>query len=226
MNVRLLCLGVLPLLISCTMHPLEQQRVFVPEPSPSAGVKEACASVYPQGQWQFVHQIVFSLADGSSSSVTGVVVVDKKTIQCALMTTEGFTLFAAQFTDRLHILRAVPPFDKPGFAAGLMNDVQVLFLPPPDGVLQYGRLAGKGPCCRIIRDKQITDILPTEDGCWQIRSDGNTLQQVRTLRAEQCHLVQGYRLPETLTLTAAGPNNYSLNMTLLSVNPPGIEHNP
>ena len=73
------------------------------------------------------------MADGPVSTVIGVTSLAGDEISCALMTVEGLTLFAAVFKTGAEpeVRRAVPPFDRPGFARGLMADVRTIFVQPP-----------------------------------------------------------------------------------------------
>ena len=119
------------------------------------------------------------------------------------MTVEGLTLFEARSAEaeELEVLRALPPFDNREFASGLMRDVRTLFQPPP-GLGQYGTLADGTPVCRYNAGQTMTDILPQEDGCWQLhhlheqsslRTDGclpadprREHRQTRTINARSC----------------------------------------
>lgn len=80
--------------------------------------KNGCAAVFPQGKWQFIHSIEFTMKDGAGPPLIGVTTIDGNTIGCALVTVEGLTLFEAvyQGKESAVIRRAVPPFDKPEFA--------------------------------------------------------------------------------------------------------------
>ncbi len=220
MRARLFCLGMLLLfLTSCAAEKPRQLPKFVAAAplSLQAEQKKACASVYPEGRWQFVHSVEFTMANGAGSKVVGVTVLDGKEIRCALMTIEGFTLFAARLTGRLEVLRAVPPFNKPEFAAGLMNDVRAIFVRPAGKDVLYGRLRDAPDCCRIIAaDGRVTDIMPSASGCWRINTYSSKLIKTLTIVARSCRTVDATRIPGELELTVPGPSGYTLKMTLLS----------
>ncbi len=219
-RIQVFCLGMLLfLLTSCAAGTPRRLPKFVAEsPLPlHTEQNKACASVYPGGRWQFVHSVAFTMANGTGSKLIGVTVLDGNEIRCALMTIEGFTLFAARLTGRLEVLRAVPPFNKPGFAAGLMNDVRAIFVRPPGRKVLYGRLRGVPDCCRVIAaDGRVTDIMPLANGCWRINTYSSNLIKTRNIVARSCRTVDATRIPGELELSVPGPTGYTLKMTLLS----------
>lgn len=220
MKIRLFCLGmVLFLLISCAAEKPERLPKFVPAAPPSLTTdqKNTCASVYPEGRWQFTHVIEFMLAGGGGNTVIGVTVLDGNTINCALLTIEGLTLFAARYTDRLEVLRAVPPFDRPAFGAGLMDDVRAIFVRPPGKNIQYGSLRENPVGCRITEDDgRVTDVMPSDNDCWRISTSSAESIKTRTIIARSCKTVESIRIPEKLELTVPGPTGYTLKMNLMS----------
>jgi hypothetical protein len=174
------------------------QQPSLPELTVEAGGEQGCAAVFPQGRWEFVHTIEFSMADGS----------------------EGFTLFEAVDREKggLEVRRAVPPFDKPAFAAGLMEDVRTIFRVPSPAKVQYGSVADNNPTCRYTGvDGRITDILPVMDGCWQIRTYGADQALSRSIAGRSCRKEGETMIPEYLELKGFAPTNYTLKMTLIHV---------
>lgn len=177
-----------------------------------------CQAVYPRGDWQFVHSIDFSMADGSGSTVIGVTSLTETTLTCVLMTLEGLTLFKAVYRhDKgLHVQRAVPPFDKPAFAQGLLEDVRAIFSPPPTAAMLYGVLADRVPACRYSGNNgRTTDILPTKDGCWQIQTYTPEHTLERSITGHSCRKEGDNLIPEYLELKGFGQNGYTLKMTLI-----------
>jgi hypothetical protein len=203
------------LLSSCTLGPRAILPALVPVPG-AAGTLQHCATLFPQDRWQFVHAIAFRMANGTHGNALGVLVLNNREVRCALMTVEGLTLFEARSPEAgaLEVMRAVPPFDKRDFAAGLMRDVRTMFQ-LPSGKARYGLLADGTAVCRYVADSQVTDILPREDGCWRIvtYSEGT---KVRTINAYACTTVASAVIPHSLELTASGPAGYSLDLRLLS----------
>jgi hypothetical protein len=194
------------------------QPPSLPALTHEAGGNLGCAVVFPQGRWEFVHTIEFSMADGSGATVLGVTSLAKDEIACALMTVEGFTLFEAVDREKggLEVRRAVPPFDKPAFAAGLMEDVRTIFRAPSFAKVQYGRAAGTIPICRYTGvEGRITDILPAMAGCWQIRTYGADQALSRSVAGRSCRKEGESLIPEHLELKGFGHTNYTLKMTLI-----------
>jgi len=198
----------------------------------------ACAAVFPdggyrghggKGGWQFVHSIDFTMRDGSGTTVIGVTSLSGNDIECALMTVEGLTLFEAVFghDNSIEVRRAVPPFDRPGFAAGLINDIRAIFQPPP-GSMETGQLQsrlqpqspGTTAVCRY-RDGSngvvgVVDVLPEVDGCWQIKSYTSDLVMKRSITGLSCRKRGFSRIPDHILLKIYGQTGYTLKMTLIS----------
>ncbi len=183
-----------------------------------------------------LHAIEFRLADGTRGNALGVLILDGRTLSCALTTVEGLTLFEARSSGMAEpeVLRALPPFDDPEFARGLLRDVRTLVQPPP-GLSHYGTLADGAPVCRYDGGQTITDILPREDGCWQLftydeqrilRTDGCQPadpgcehRQTRAIAARSCERIGEAILPHRLDLRGFAPSAYSLDLRLLSAEP-------
>lgn len=219
MKVRLLFMGMLlSLLVSCAAEKQQRLPEFVPE-APHSVIpeqKRSCELIYPEGKWLFTHSIEFTLAGGAGNTLLGVTVLDGNEIDCALMTIEGLTLFEAQFTDRLEVVRAIPPFDNPAFAAGLMDDVRAIFTRLP-GNIQYGSLGENAAWCRITaEDGRVTDVMPSDNEGWRINTYSTELIRTRTIIARSSRTVASSLIPEKLELTVPGPTGYTLKMNLIS----------
>jgi len=185
--------------------------------------KNPCATVFPQGNLQLVHAIDFALQDGSGTAVVGVTSLNDKTIACALITVEGLTLFEAVFRHdtSFEVKRAVPPFDTPEFAAGLIGDIRAIFQPPP-GRGSRGQLllsvpaAGLTAVCRYKDpDGGVVDVLPDVDGCWQIRSYTPDGAMDRTIVGRSCREQGESLIPDYIELKTYGRRGYTLKMTLI-----------
>lgn len=203
-------------LAACTATGLSH----LPELTAAANPREiqGCESVFPRGRWQFAHAIDFSMADGTGSTVIGITNLDDESIACALTTVEGFTLFAAVYHQGkgLTVERAVPPFDKPAFAEGLMADVRTIFLAPPAAGIRYGHTADGLPTCRSTwPDGRISDIQQKADGCWQIQTYTPEQTLDRSIAAQSCRKEGDTLIPGYLELKAFGHNGYILKMTLI-----------
>ncbi len=183
----------------------------------ACGDGPACASAFPRGTWQFVHLIDFRLPGGSGGTVIGITVLDGTTLKCALTTTEGVTLFEATDNGELTIIHALPPFDKPGFAEGMMADVRTLFMRPP-GSPSCG-MFGSEPGCRFRNRDRTTDVVLKDDGCRQITTWTAGMPN-RTITTHDCSLRHGYRLARSLVLKSWKQGGYMLTLRLISVHSP------
>ncbi len=200
------------LLVSCAGN-----SIPLPKLTPAPDRPPDCAPLFPQGNYQFVHLIECSMPGGNHGTAMGVTVTDSNGIESALMTVEGFVLFAARFSDTLTVHRAVPPFDKPGFASGMMQDIRAIFL-HPKGKAMAGSLPDSTPVCRMTDDSgQITDILSTADHCRQRNIYSPARQLLRTISGHDCTVdLDGSLIPKTLELTSWEMGGYTLQMTLIS----------
>lgn len=187
--------------------------VYVPELTDLQGDQQQkdCELIFPKGQWQFVHFLDFNSADGSFGTLIGVTVLKKGEISAALLTVEGVTLFEASLSreGRLDVHRAVVPFDKAGFAEGLMKDVQAIFSPPPGSAVSYGSLAkGVAVCRYAAANGGVTDIAISGDDAWQINTYDADLIRNQSIQAD---VDAG-----TLELYGFRPVEYELKMRLIS----------
>ncbi len=186
-------------------------------------VADGCGAVFPQGNRQLVHAIDFTMQDGSGTALVGVTSLNENDIACALVTVEGLTLFEAVFRydESFTVKRAVPPFDSPAFAQGLISDIRAIFLPPP-GRGRKGQLllpataAGLTAVCRYAQaDGGVVDVLPDVDGCWQIRSYTPDGVMDRTIVGRSCKEQGTGLLPDSIELKTYGRSGYTLKMTLI-----------
>ena len=191
--------------------------------NPKIPLMEACRAVFPEGKRQFVHSIEASYPGGGENLLMGVTVIDafSRTIDCALMTVEGFVLFRARMGRTIQVARAMPPFDRKGFADGLLEDLRVMFLAPAAQVTKTGILAGDAvsgdrPVCRYSDPGgMITDVIPGFDSRWQLRRYTPQGRLVRTVDAQSRGGRKGF--PGKLILKAHGPAGYTLVMKLVDV---------
>lgn len=185
--------------------------------------ENGCAAVFPQGRRQFVHAIDFTMQGGSGTAVVGVTSLNDNTIACALVTVEGLTLFEAVFHHdaSFEVKRAVPPFDTPEFATGLISDIRAIFQ-PPQGRGSRGQLllpapaAGLTAVCRYKDpDGGVVDVLPDVDGCWQIRSYTPDGVMDRSIVGRSCRVQGTGLIPDYIELKTYGRTGYTLKMTLI-----------
>ncbi|HBT97255.1 MAG TPA: hypothetical protein DEB25_06315 [Desulfobulbaceae bacterium] len=179
----------------------------------------ACQRIFPQGGWQFVHEIVFRFAKGEGRFL-GIVAFDEEELRCALTTLEGLTVFVARAPlqagkGEVQVERALPPLDKSAFAVGLVADLRLLFIAPA-GAPRCGWRHGTR-LCRWENPGVIQEISVSQDGCWSIQvfKDGRLF---RTARATGCAERDGYLIPGSISLYATGGAEYELTMRLVSGN--------
>lgn len=182
------------------------------------GGPSSCEALYTKGRWNFVHSIDFSMKNVSGSTVIGVCEIGEKSIQAALLTLEGFTLFEAsgEGSGTVEVQRAVTPFDKPGFAAGLLETLAAVFRRPEAVSIQSGQLEDGQLVCRYLgQGGKVVDVLPEGGDCWQRKEySGKTMERV--IVGRNCKREKGQLIAERLELQTFGKTGYTLNMRLIS----------
>jgi hypothetical protein len=193
------------------------QKDKLPVFSRTISSQTTCPTLFPQGNYQFVHLIEFSMPGGNNGTVMGVTVIHDKTIHSALMTVEGFVLFAADYTDTLSVSRAVSPFDKPGFASGMMADIRTIFF-QPQGRVTTGSLPDSRTICRTVSpDSTIIDLFFDPDKCLQLKLYPPTRYLQTEVTGCAYSEQQGReKMPEVVVLQSHKLGGYRLKMTLVS----------
>lgn len=218
--MKITFLSILLLLFLLAGCALEKQ-VRLPDLVPMQGGQEepACGAVFPQGKWQFVHAIDFTMKDGAGTPVVGVTTLaENDDIEIALVTVEGLTLFEAVYhgKERFAVLRAVPPFDKAEFAQGLIGDIRAIFQQPTGRERQTGQLPEMRYVCRYKDvDGGVVDVLLGADDCWQIKSYSSDRILNRSIVGRACRKKGSNLIPEYLEMQNYGHTGYTLKMTLI-----------
>lgn len=134
------------LLVSCSALP----ALYPVGDDELTELRRDCRYPYPVGRWQLLHTIEAAFPGGRKSLLMGVTVLSSvdRSLHSVLMTVEGLVLFDARFDKTLTVDRAIPPFDAEGFAAGLMQDIRLLFFAPEGASAEAGRLRGGAAACR------------------------------------------------------------------------------
>jgi hypothetical protein len=183
---------------------------------------------FPQGRWQLVHRIEARFPGKHKALMMGALELDSTTghLTCALMTVEGFTLFSASQTDHLEVTRAVPPFDGPGFARGLMADLRLLFFLPPDAPMQTGTLDNRAVRRFLHADGRTTDVIASATGGFRIDHYGADARPIRraVLRMRPSSAV-GQGLAGEILLEALDDAGYTLRLDLIDAVPMGTREN-
>lgn len=194
-----------------------------PEPAPSP-VHGFCRDAFPRQAWRMVHSIRTQWPGGGQGVMMGVVSLQpgEGTVECALLSIEGLRLFEARHDGRLTVRRALPPFDRPALAEGMMTDIRLLFFPPVGPPVATGRLPNGEPVCRYRLADGTEDIIQTKSGEIVIaRYDGRG-RMTRRAAIARCR-PEGAADLETVAcrirLEAFGPSDYRLDLDLVEARP-------
>jgi hypothetical protein len=184
---------------------------FPPDPG------RAACRVFPEGEWQFLHSIKAELPDGGRFTSLGLTVLSSRsrTSRSVILTIEGLVVFDGEYDRRLTVHRALPPFDSPHFAGGLINDIRLVFFEPEGWLAIAGRFENGSPACRYVEpDGGTIDVERREDQTWALRRYDSAERLIRTVTAGPPSGT-GAGFPTTIELEAHGSQNYKLVMTLV-----------
>jgi hypothetical protein len=192
-----------------------------PEPAITRSTERDCSSLFPRGRWQLLHTIEAMVPGGKKHMLTGVSVLSSRnrSINWALMTTEGFVLFSGRYDGTLTIDRALPPFDRPGFAQGLMDDLMALFFAPQAPLIMSGCLKSGAHVCRYASPEMTSDIVKAQDGTWTIQQYSPHQRLVRSIRADRIAPFENSLLARHLVVKEHGILGYQLELTLIEAVP-------
>jgi hypothetical protein len=214
---RLLAISVcLIVLTSCARLPQ-----IDPYPAGHPSETSKCRDLFPHGRWQLFHSIEATLPGGDRQILTGVSILssENRSIRCALMTVEGFVIFSGRWNGELTVERTVPPFDRPGFAEGLMSDLRLLFFAPQDPLLFEGRFPQGCPVCRYGSAESTIDIAMPGDGSWTVHQYGSNHRLSRSIVAEAPLPTNRGSFSRHLVLKRHGVLGYQLELRLIEAIP-------
>jgi hypothetical protein len=213
---HLFAMAAVLLVLSCARLP-KILPVTGADPSEPA---EVCGRIFPAGEWQLLHSIEADLPGGRRSVMMGLTVLSSRlrSNRSVIMSLEGFVVFDGEVNQGLTVHRALPPFDSPGFAEGLMADIRLVFF-QPEGSAECGKLTDGSTVCRYKKpDGGVVDIVLRSTGtCESLRYDREQ-RLIRTVRVP-ADARTGDGMPQTIELTARGKQSYKLVMTLLEAVP-------
>ena len=207
---------ILFVLVGCSALP----RVYPTAAVVAPQIRQACAAVFPSGKWQLLHSIEATLPGGRKGFVMGLSVISSvdRSVHCVIMTMEGLVLFDAAYDGRLAVKRAVAPFDSKNFAAGLINDIRLIFFRPGGVPVESGRLENGASVCRYRgADGWIADVIARRDGSWEINQYDRRLREIRTVRGSGPTDNAG--IFKRIELVAQGLSRYALVMDLVEALP-------
>ena len=205
-------------IVSCARLP-----VIVPDKEGiGEGANSSCQLLFPQGRWQVTHAIDAIVLGEEKKGLLGASVISSKdrTIQCALMTVEGFVLFSGRYDRELTVERAIPPFDRPGFAEGLIKDLMLLFFIPEAPMTQSGLTDG-AQVCRFMSEKDGTiDVFIDKDQAGWIHKYSPQHKLERTVNAwGRRDISDSISFAEHMTLKRHGWVGYQLYLRLIEAVP-------
>jgi hypothetical protein len=213
-------LPLLPLLIMAC-HSLPP---IVPADRTPGDVESVCEAAFPHHGWRMVHTITTDLPGGRQGVMLGVVSLSPatNTIECALLSIEGLRLFEARDDGTLTIRRALPPFDRPALAEGMMQDIRMLFFPPGGKPVSTGILPSGNPACRYALADGFLDVIRTPEGLFILERYDHRQRMIRRAEISTCRPpgVEGNgTVPCRIHLEATGANGYRLDLELVEARP-------
>jgi len=151
---------------------------------------DPCAIPFSEGKKRWTHTIEAAFPGGGSSMMIGIALTDSdtQTIHSVMMTLEGMVLFdGEQGSDgTLTVNRAVPPFDDPDMAAGMIRDMRMIFYPPEGERIASGRFPDSASGCRFrMENGEVTDVKIRPAGNWEIFRYKKSGKLIRSVKASQ-----------------------------------------
>jgi hypothetical protein len=181
---------------------------------------QGCTAMFPLGPWESVHKIEALFTGGGSVTLLGVTRGEPsaRRLHSLLLAPEGFTLFDGELREgEIQVRQAVPPFDSPGFAKGLLEDVALLFLAPPNQPISWGMDPEGSRVCRWEGPDGVrTEVRESPDQGRRIQRWGDQGDLLREVSLKG-PFVQG--LAAHLELRVLRPVPYTLKMTLIQTGP-------
>jgi len=178
-----------------------------------------CRQAFPPQPWRATHTLFATLPLGYGGALIGVTAADAEGLHATLLSPEGLTLFDATQgvgrdarARRLTIRRAVPPLDRPDFAAGLVADVGNAFLPPPGEPTTIGRATTGQTVCRWS---------PPNGDATEVELGASGPARIRTYRGVRpSRIIELVGSPDRgffpeVRLTVPGAGGYVLDMRLV-----------
>lgn len=183
---------------------------------------DMCGHVFPRGNWQFLHTIEATPPTGGKQTLLGLSQLssERKAGNFVIMTLEGMVLFEAHVGGTIHINRAIPPFDKPGMAEGIIDDLRLIFFAPDQPAAITGTVGNGNTVCRFaLPEGGSQDIEVGNGNDWTIHRYNRSNRIVRTVQFVSAPGRSIHDMPNRIILDAPGPMGYRLMMTLIEAKP-------
>lgn len=180
---------------------------------------ELCRLTFFEKSRRYIYALDAELPGGMRMTVMGVVVVDYEadTVQAAIMTLEGLLLFDATAANgSLHLHHALPPFDRPQFAEGLMRDVRFIFMVPVGPPQATGMVDDGSSLCRYHDTSGMTlDVVVHPVKGRMVEQYSRYGKKLRSLK----FYTMDNGIPGNLEFEAFSLKSYALHMKLISAEP-------
>lgn len=202
------------LFLSCAHLPV----IHPPALDTAGAVQRQCRTVYTEGAWQLLHTIEAKPPGAPLQTLMGLSQISsvERTAHCVLMTIEGLVLFEANYDGDITLQRALPPFDRPGFAEGLIEDLLLIYFIPDWPLTHTGYLENGISVCRYQAPGEGTqDILLFKKKGWQINRYNAQNKLIREVIPDTEAGLSPQGFPAKVTLKAPGMMGYRLNLTLV-----------
>jgi hypothetical protein len=178
-----------------------------------------CQSLFLKSEHQLTHSIEATLPGGGKTLLMGLLVVSPESgaFESVIMTIEGVVIFQARYEKgQTKIKRGVSYFKSTEFAAGLVNDIKLIFFKPKGALIEIGKSDTGFPVCRYREKNNRLVELILKENTWEIREYNRGLVLSRTVRlflGERISLsASGTKIPRKIQLTAHDPFGYSLTL--------------
>ncbi len=210
-SIRLLILTIL-LLVSCRTLPAINP--ILPQPESKTLVCPVCPSPFLKEPCRLVHVIEARVAGETMGAIIGVTLINPSSrfVSCAILTAEGMVLFEAEATPALKLIRALPPFDSPGFAQNMIEDIKLIFLAPEGKITTKGIISDGADICRWqTKNAEFVDVVARPQETFEINSYTTYGGWKRRVKIK--HGAGNFY--QHIELTAQDAFDYSLVMTLI-----------
>jgi len=216
-------LFLLPL-IAVLMMACHSLPPLMPAEQTPADMETVCEAAFVHRAWRMVHTITMDLPGRRKGVMLGVVSLAPaaNTIEAALLSIEGLRLFEARDDGALTIRRALPPFDRPALAEGMMQDIRLLFFAPQGGLIATGTRPSGNPACRYALEDGYLDVTRTPEGVYLLERYDRRQRMIRRAEIKRCRPAgagESGAVPCHIHLEAMGANAYQLDLDLVEARP-------
>lgn len=185
------------------------------DPALMSAVGARCQKPFLKTTHRLVHALEADLPDGKKGAGIGVLLADprKRTFRSLLMTVEGWVLFDIEKGETLTVRKAIPPFDSPGFARRMEEDIALAFFPPGAAPLALGQGEDGATVCRFgSADGKGVDVLDRGGGAMEVRlyGEGQDLRKRVVIPS-----FNGDGLAERIEIRSSGWPSYTLHLRLI-----------